>query len=348
MKILIATVQVPFVRGGAEVLAEGLRDAVQRAGHEAEVVAIPYKGYPPERILNHMLACRLLDLTESAGNPVDLILGLKFPAYLIPHHNKVLWIVHQHRAAYELWDHPLGDFVHYPNGLHVRDTIRQIDERGIAEARAVFTISANVAQRLKKYCGLDAEPLYHPPQHVERLHCAAAESYFFFPSRLSPLKRQALVLEALAYTHQPVCICFAGAAEQPRYAEDFAALVRKLHLEERVSWLGHITEEEKRHHYAYALGVIFPPLDEDYGYVTLEAMLASKPVITCTDSGGPLEFVRAGETGLITEPTPQALATALDTLWENRALAKRMGELGCAHYHGLDISWDGVVRRLLG
>ena len=42
-----------------------------------------------------------------------------------------------------------------------------------------------------------------------------------------------------------------------------------------------------------ALGVIFPPLDEDYGYVTLEAMLAAKPVITCTDSGGPLEFVGA-------------------------------------------------------
>ena len=348
MRILITTVQVPFVRGGAEILAEGLRDAIQRAGHETEVVAIPYKGYPPERILDHMLACRLLDLTESAGNSVDLVLGLKFPAYLIPHSNKVLWIVHQHRAAYDLWDHPLGDFVHYPNGPHVRDAIRQADQRFISEAREVFTISANIAHRLKKYCGIDSEPLYHPPRDAEQFYCADTKDYFFCPSRLSPLKRQALVLEALAQTHQPVRVCFAGAAEQPRYAEDFEVLVRALCLEERVSWRGHVTEEEKRHLYAHAIGIIFPPVDEDYGYVTLEAMLAAKPVITCTDSGGPLEFVRAGDTGLITESTPQALATALDALWENRTRAKHMGELGCAHYHSLNISWDSVVRRLLG
>jgi glycosyltransferase involved in cell wall biosynthesis len=295
-----------------------------------------------------MLACRLLDLTESAGNSVDLFLGLKFPAYLIPHPNKVLWIVHQHRAAYELWNHPLGDFVHYPNGAHVRDAIRQADQRFIAEARAVFTISANVAQRLKKYCGIDAEPLYPPPQGVEQFYCATAEDYFFYPSRLSPLKRQALVMEALAHTRQPVCVRFTGAPEHPTYAEDFQALVRQLRLDERVSWLGYVTEDEKRRHYAHALGVIFPPIDEDYGYVTLEAMLAAKPVITCTDSGGPLEFVRARETGLITEPTPQALAAALDELWENRDRARGMGESGCAHYHSLGISWDYTVQRLLG
>jgi len=348
MRVLIATVQVPFVRGGAEILAEGLRDAIQGVGHEAEIVAIPYKGYPPERILDQLLACRLLDLTESAGNPVDLLLGLKFPAYLIPHPNKVLWIVHQHRAAYELWDHPLGDFMHYPNGPHVRDAIRQAEERLIAEARAVFTISANVAHRLKQYCGIEAEPLYHPPRYAEQFYCATADDYFFFPSRLSPLKRQTLVLEALALTRHPVHVRFAGVPEHPTYAEAFRASVRRLGLDDRVSWLGYLTEEEKRYHYAHALGVIFPPHDEDYGYVTLEAMLASKPVITCTDSGGPLEFVRAGETGLTTEPTPQAIAAALDALWESRNWARRMGESGRAYYLSLRISWESAVQRLLG
>ena len=67
MRIVIATVQVPFVRGGAEVLAEGLREVLQAQGHEAEIVTIPFKWYPPERILDHMLICRLLDLTESSG-----------------------------------------------------------------------------------------------------------------------------------------------------------------------------------------------------------------------------------------------------------------------------------------
>ncbi len=129
MRILIATVQVPFIRGGAEIHAEGLRDALVQAGHEAEILAIPFKWYPPEKILDHMLACRLLDVTEVAGTRVDRLIGLRFPAYLIPHPNKVLWILHQHRTAYELWDHTLSDLVYYPNGSQVRDTIEQADRK---------------------------------------------------------------------------------------------------------------------------------------------------------------------------------------------------------------------------
>jgi len=129
MRILIATSQVPFIRGGAEIHAEGLRDALRAVGHEAEIIAIPFKWYPPQQILDHMLACRLLDLTEVAGTPVDLLIGLKFPAYLIPHPNKVLWILHQHRTAYELWDHPLSDMIYYPNGAQVRDELPSADHR---------------------------------------------------------------------------------------------------------------------------------------------------------------------------------------------------------------------------
>src|SRR5438477_1081155 len=156
MRVLIATIQVPFVRGGAEIHAEGLLQALRVEGHEAEIVAVPFKWYPPERILETMLACRLLDLTESAGTRVDRVIGLKFPAYLIPHPNKVLWILHQHRTAYELWDHPLGDLITWPDGVQVRDAVRQADRQLIPEAKAVFASSANVARRLKKFCDLEA------------------------------------------------------------------------------------------------------------------------------------------------------------------------------------------------
>src|SRR5207302_3351770 len=122
MRILIATVKIPFIRGGAELLAESLEAALLGAGHEAEIVRIPYKWYPAERIIDHMLACRLMDLTESSGTKVDLLIGLKFPAYYIHHDNKVLWILHQHRQAYELWnDLVAGGMARYPNGLEVRD-----------------------------------------------------------------------------------------------------------------------------------------------------------------------------------------------------------------------------------
>ena len=175
MRVLIATVQVPFVRGGAEILASGLEQALRAAGHDSEIVAIPFKWYPPERILDHMLACRLLDLTESCGNRVDRVIALKFPAYLIPHPDKVAWLLHQHRTAYELWAHELGDLIRYPNGTAVRDAIRQADQRHLGEAKAVLTISANVSQRLKRFCNIDSEPLYHPPRDAERFYCAACE-----------------------------------------------------------------------------------------------------------------------------------------------------------------------------
>ena len=112
-------------------------------------------------------------------------------------------------------------------------------------------------------------------------------------------------------------------------------------------WLGAVSEEEKRRQYASALGVVFPPVDEDYGYITLEAMLARRPVITCSDSGGPLEFVRDGVTGRVCEPTPEALAEALDDLWAARARARQMGERGRQLYDHLNISWANVVRRLM-
>jgi glycosyltransferase involved in cell wall biosynthesis len=347
MRVLIATTQVPFIRGGAEAHAEGLRDALRAEGHEAEIISIPFKWYPPEKILDHMLACRLLDVTEAAGASIDLLIGLKFPAYLIRHPNKVIWILHQYRTAYNMWDHALSDLINWPNGAEVRDAIREADRQILPEARAIFANSATVARRLKDFCGIDSTPLYHPPPHEEQFYSAQAGDYLFFPSRLDRLKRQSLILEALAQTAQGVRVSFAGPVGEPAYDRKLEALAHKLKVHERVEWLGEVTEEEKRRLYAHSLAVVYPPVDEDYGYVTLEAMLSSKPVITCTDAGGPLEFVRDAETGLVADPAPAALAAAMDKLWTNRELAKSCGMRGRAAYEQLGITWPNVVRRLL-
>jgi glycosyltransferase involved in cell wall biosynthesis len=347
MRVLIATVKVPFVHGGAEIHAQGLLNALGLAGHEVEIVALPFKSNPPERILDQMLTWRLLDLTESSGRSVDRVIGLKFPAYLVPHPNKVLWILHQHRPAYDLWEQCSGDLIPYPLGAHIREAIQRADQSFIPEARAIFTNSRNVSLRLRKYCGIDSTPLYHPPQHAERFYSGVAEDYFFFPSRFQPLKRQALVLKALSRTRRPVRVFFAGSADERSYLEELEGLSQRLNVRDRTKWMGHITEEEKRALYAHALAVIFPPRDEDYGYVTLEAMLASKPVITCTDSGGPLEFVSSEQTGLIVEPSPETMAMAMDRLWEDRQLAKNLGEAGKERYDSLAISWLKVMETLL-
>ncbi len=347
MRILITTVKVPFVRGGAELHAEALEAALIAAGHQAETIQIPFKWYPPESILEQMLACRLLDLREASGSPVDLVIGLKFPAYYIPHPNKVLWILHQHRQAYDLWSHPeAGDMIRFPNGAEVRDAIMEADRALIPQAKGVYANSKNVAGRLKRYCGIDAEPLYHPPPFADELYTAEAQDYLFFPSRLTPIKRQLLAVEALALTKNPVRLCLAGVPDFDAYLQTLLAAVKRLRLGDRVEFAGSISDTEKFDRYARCLAVVYPPTDEDYGYVTLEGMLASKPVVTCADSGGPVEFV-AKTTGFVTEPTPQALAAAFDELWENRDRAANMGRLARERFQSLGITWPQVIRKLL-
>src|SRR3954451_20647501 len=228
MRVAIATVQVPFVSGGAEMLAEGLRDALRAAGHEAEIVAIPFKWYPAERIPEHMLACRLMEVEESCGVGIDRLIGLKFPAYLLRHPAKVLWLLHQHRSAYELWDSRYSDLSGAPHGAEVRDIIRGTDERLLPEARAIYTTSRNVSNRLRQFCGMDSTPLYHPPPLASRYTLEEYGDFFLMPSRVNATKRQALVLDALLHTRHPVRVCFVGAADARSYAEVLAKAARTL------------------------------------------------------------------------------------------------------------------------
>lgn len=348
MKVLILTSGAPFIRGGAEVLAESLRDAVCAAGHQAEMVSLPFQSSPPSRIPEQMLACRLLDVTESCSLHIDRVIGLKFPAYLVPHPNKVIWLLHQHRTAYELWDHPAaGDLIHYPDGQLVREAIRQADRMLLPEAKAIYTLSRNVSGRLRRSTGIEAQPLYNPPAHAAQFHSGPACDYLFFPSRITPLKRQRLAIQALALCREPVQVYFCGEADNPAQQAECTQAERDLNLTGRVTWLGAVPEERKRELYAHSLGVLFPPLDEDYGYVTLEAMLSAKPVIACADSGGPLEFVADLETGLIADPSPESLAMAMDALWADRRLAETMGAAGRQRYLDMKIGWENVVDKLL-
>ncbi len=348
MRVVVATVRTPFVHGGAEVLADELTKALLAEGHLAELVSIPFNPEEPERIPDQMLACALLDLRKVHAMEVDRLIALKFPAYLIPHPHKVIWLLHQHRAAYDLWEHSLGGLLAVPRGRIVRDIIQRADRQLSEEARAIFTISRNVTRRLEQFSGIESSPLYHPPADAAAFRCAdEVDDYFFFPSRLSATKRQELVLRALAVTRNPVRIKFSGLADSPPYADGLMKLARELRVDRRVEWMDFLSQSQKIDAYARALAVIFPPLDEDYGYVTLEAMLASKAVITCTDSGGPLEFVLPGETGLVTAPNAEDLAAAMDALWQDRGLARSHGVEARRRYDKMGLSWSKVVKKLL-
>ena len=347
MRVGIATVQVPFVRGGAELLAESLQAALREAGHEAEIISIPFKWYPAARVPEHMLAARLMQVEESVGQRIDRLIGLKFPAYLMPHRSKRLWLLHQHRSAYDFWDAPFSDLLHAPDGAHVRSAIRTADDGLLGECEALFTISRVVSDRLRRFNGLEAEPLYHPPPGADRLRPGPYGNYVLFPSRVNESKRQHLAIEAMALVREPVRMVFMGAGDAPDYERGLRARCTALGLDSRVEWRGAVDEAEKLALFAGCLAVMFPPLDEDYGYVTLEAMLCAKAVLTTEDAGGPLDFVVDGHSGAVCAPQPEALAACLDRLWAQRTRTERWGRAGRQHYDDLRLGWSHVLDRLL-
>lgn len=341
-RILICTAQVPFARGGAELLVEGLRDALSEHGHTVDIVALPYAWQPHEHLAPSALAWRLLDLERVNGAPVDQIICTKFPSYAARHARKVVWLVHQHRQAYDWYGTPLSDFANTPEDRAIRDQLLRIDRATLGEALRLFAISRNVAVRLKRFVGLEAQPLYPPSRYAGRLHAGPYGDYLLSDARLDAAKRLDLLLYALARTRQPVRCIFIGAGDDRARLERLAA---DLHLGARVVFRGFVPDEELINLYARARAVYYAPFDEDYGFTSVQALAAARPVVTTTDSGGVLEFVEHGVSGLVAPPDPDAIAAHLDALFDDAALAARLGAAGPARVAG--ITWDRVVRSLL-
>ncbi len=341
--IAICASQVPFRSGGAEIHVASLHRELVRRGYRAEIVQIPFKWYPRAQILKNCLAWRLLDLSESDGEPIDLVIGTKFPSYVVKHPNKVVWLIHQFRQVYDQFGTALSDFGTSSEDLAYRDAIIALDNRVLRESRRILTISRNTARRLARFNGIVAEPLYHPPKLHGRYRNEEYGDYLFTVSRLDRAKRLDLLIQAMARVTPRARLLIAGTGPE---RDALSRLVEQLGLTDRVRLLGYVSDEELISLYARCRVVAYVPFDEDYGYVTLEAFASGKAVITAADSGGALEFVEDGVTGRVAESSPESIAARIDELWSNCSLAKRLGLAGLERIK--DISWDNVIDRLLG
>ncbi len=345
MKIAIVNNCVPFLYGGAEFLADSLCDKFKEYGHQAMVIRIPFKWHPPNSILEHMLACRLMHLDN-----VDRVVALKFPAFYIPHSNKVLWMLHQFRQAYDMWETPYNCIPKTSEGLRIREAIVHADKSFLPEAKAIYTNNQVVSDRLKKYSGLDSAVLFPPLMDAHLFHCAEYKDYIFYPSRINRTKRQHLAIESMKYTRTDVKLVVAGSPDNAEELQFVQSLIEKNNLGSKVKLLHtFISQEEKARWFASALGNIYIPYDEDsYGYVTLEAYHSKKPVITCTDSGGTKDVVIDNETGYMVAPDAKAIAEAMDKLYLDKKHAQAMGEAGMERLLSMNITWDNVIGRLAG
>ncbi len=337
-RILVCNAQVPFASGGAERLAAGLVRELRAEGNETELVQLPFKWYPRPEILTSAMAWRLLDVTEADGKRVDLVIPMKFPSYLVRHPNKVVWLIHQFRQAYDRFGTSQSDFTASPEDTRWRELIIEADRTGLTEAQRIFTISKNTAERLSRFNGIPSEALYHPPPLAGRYRCGESAGYALAAGRLDPWKRVDLAIAAAAAGKFPLVIAGTGSDE-----ERLKKLAARSGAE--ISFRGAVSDEELLDLYASSAAVLFTPADEDYGYIALEAFLSKKPVVTCSDSGGPLEFVSDGETGRVTSPDGAALGEATAALLADGSAARRLGEAGYERVRG--ISWSAAVRALL-
>ncbi len=344
MRIILATSFVPFVHGGARFIVEWAGEALREAGHEVEALHLPHVDTPHD-LLDQAAAFRLMDLAQWS----DRLVAFRPPSYVIPHPDKVLWFIHHFRTFYDMWEGPHAP-TKTPDVRAVRQGVFAMDDAALREARAVYTNSQVVSDRLLRFNGVASEPLYPPIRRPERFRCDGYGDEVLVVCRAEPHKRQHLLLEAMARTATPVRLRLCGRTSGSAYARRLRALVDEHDLHGRVAvedrWIG---EDEKADLLAGCLAAAYLPEDEDsYGYPSLEAAHARKAVLTCTDSGGVLELVEDGRNGLVVEPEPQAVAEALDRLWTDRDAARRMGEANGERLRELRIDWRRVVEALGG
>ena len=335
-----------FVDGGGRLIVRWTAQAMREAGHEVEEYFLPFPT-EPRAILTASVGLRAAPFAGSG----DRLIAIRWPAHLIRHENKATWFIHHYRQLFDLWDSPYCNVPHNAEGLGYREAFRRIDNRALRESRDLFTNSLIVRDRVREYNGLEAEPLFPPiGGNTSRFYTEGYGEFIFYPSRVAPIKRQLLAIQAMRHTTSGVRLVIGGKTESAHYENELRDYVREHNLEDKVDLrLGWLDEDEKNRLLATCLGLAYIPVDEDsYGYPSLEASHARKPIVTLTDAGGALEFVRDGREGLVAQPDPRDLALAFDRLFEDRAEAERLGQGSYARRDQLKIGWPHVIARLLG
>jgi glycosyltransferase involved in cell wall biosynthesis len=340
VRIAVCSPQVPFAHGGAEILAERLTQELTARGHEADLVTIPFKWYPGERVLTQAFLWRLVDLEEVDGRPVDLVIATKFPSYVVRHPNKIVWLVHQFRQAYELDGTEFGQFGESAAERALRRKVQELDRTTLAEARTLFAISGNVAGRLERSTGLEAEVLLPPPQDLP-YRCEGYGDFVLSVNRLDRAKRIDLLLEAAALDPSLKVVIVGDGPDRER----LEGLASERKLDGRAEFTGRVDEEALAGLYARCLAVFYAPVDEDYGMVPYEAYRAEKPVVTTSDAGWVTVAVEDRRTGLVCEPRAAAVAEACAWLRGHVDDARAFGRAGRVVSDRL--TWGHVVDRLL-
>lgn len=335
-RIIVCNTIYPFITGGSELFANKLVDEFNKAGHEAMLLTMPFfPDFEVESIKRASEGWRYLDLTNFA----DVVIPLRFPTWYVKHPNKIIYLNHQMRVAYDLYNQSYGP-KHSVRASQAAQLVRRID-RHLQDAKKIFAVSKNVQTRLKQYNGLDSELLYHSLPNEQLHYPGDYGGYILSVGRLIGMKRVDLLIKAMAYTKTDVRCVVVGEGEERANLEK---LIEQLGISHKVKLKGWVPEKELIDLYAGSLGSFYAPVDEDYGLVTFESFKSAKPILTTPDSGGVLEFVKDRVNGFVLPHSPKQFAEAIDQLYLDRSLAQTMGVAGMKSVQ--HITWKNCIAKL--
>jgi glycosyltransferase involved in cell wall biosynthesis len=382
MKIaIVGPSPVPFTIGGVENLLWGLCETInQNTHHQAELIKLPSKEHDFWSLIETYYTYYNLDL-----NHFDLIISTKYPSWMVRHPNSVCYMVHALRGLYDTYHFnklPLNvkggnlkidKLLNYmeknpnPNNLDeffsmifslrdqgstipkeyfefpapfIRALIHYMDRFGLSQTgvRKFYSISDTVKQRVDYFPKNSVVEVVYPPSKLNQFKTGDYR-YIFTVSRLDSPKRIDMMINAMKYVDINVKLLIAGTGPQESILRELAK------GDDRIEFLGFINDDQVEDYYANSLVIPFFPYDEDYGLVTIEAMMRKKPVLTTIDAGGPTEFVINGETGYAVNFDPKEIGEKLNYFALNPDEARRMGENG---YNKVkEITWVNTINKLL-
>lgn len=214
-----------------------------------------------------------------------------------------------HTPARYLWDEA-GSYFAFGQGLRwkraalalVAPYLRRFDIRSTRSVDRLAANSQNVRRRIERCYGRAAQVVY-PPVDVDFFTPAAGavtEDYYLLVAALEPYKRIDLALEAFRRMDRKLIVVGNGTQAEALRAKAPA----------NVRFVGRVSDEELRRLYQRCRGLLFPGI-EDFGMTPVEAQACGRAVI-CYGSGGVLESVTDGQTGIHFQPqTAEALAAAI-------------------------------------
>lgn len=301
----------------------------------------------------------------------DVVVSTQSPSFAVRHPRHLSVFYHHHRVYYDLEEVYLragfaaDETVHREAGK----LIRELDQPCLEQVGWFLAGSASVAQRLVDFNGLTDASVFHAGLIVGDEHPpappAAPTGAVLSVGRHEFPKRTELVVAA-AHLLPNLDVSLVGTGGRVAWARsldhrlattdvDPAALTdletwcntgqggTEVPADHRsnVEFAGRVTDADLARRFAEAPCVVAPAFQEDYGLTAIEAMAQGKPVIVCTDGGGLTELVEHEVTGLIVDPTPAAIAAAIDRLTSDVDLAATLGANG--RIRAAELSWDAAA-----